>query len=108
MHVLQHTFLGYWQVPWILLPTALIVMIYGRYENQRLEGSALLSLSAYTASAALSLVALIYVLILPVRLVMRHLPWNSGDVMDWVILSVCAVALAWVSGTGIRQSSGDL
>jgi len=108
IHPLQQGFLGYWQLPWILLFMALVVGVYGRYENRRLKGVMLLSLSAYVASTALSIVALVYVLILPVKLVKCHEVWNSVNMINWIMLIVCSATLTWASWVGIRKMSGDL
>lgn len=108
IHTDQHGFLGHWQVPWVLLFIVVVVGVYGRYESQRLEGSMMLALSAYLASTVLSIVALAYVLMLPVQLKACHEAWDTMALVDWSLLILCSAMLTWVGWVGIRKMSGDL
>lgn len=99
---------SHWAVPWVLLLTALVVILYGRFEFLRVEGSALISMSSYMASAVLSIVSLCYVFMLPIRMVLRHTPWTWWDVADWSALTICAVVLTVISWMGIHKTSSEI
>lgn len=90
-------------VPGELLLVALVLERYGTVQNQKDENATWLSLSAFVASTALSIVALTYLFMLPLFVILKHTHLFFFQETILVLLFIIAITLTLVGYRKIRR-----